>query len=225
MSTLDENSLNSVRTCVVLYPVLPLCTHKRHVMFWYHLLCVRSDIHVVMKNSNVVFWVVNSSVVQPGWCHCAIIMIYPGNLALNSEIKQVNLSSLNFLDLGLGQQHQLHWVCSFHELFATQRKGKLAFHNENDYTLYFSGQFIRPSCMAAVPLVMTLADPVPVNPDWNMRNKKFCSGLCTYLKRHVGFRSKRTSILCWAQLEGLKPCKEKTKIAFSWMEQTLDCRF
>jgi hypothetical protein len=56
---------NSLRTCVVLYPVLSLCAHKRHIMFWCNLLCVSSDIDVAMKNCNVGFWVLNTSVVQP----------------------------------------------------------------------------------------------------------------------------------------------------------------
>jgi hypothetical protein len=42
----------------------------------------------------------------------------------------------------------------------------------------------------------TLAYPVTVNPDRNMKKEKFCSQLSTYFKRHMGFRSKRTFRLC-----------------------------
>jgi hypothetical protein len=36
-----------------------------------------------------------------------------------------------------------------------------------------------------------LANPVKVNPDRIIQNEKLCSQLSSYIKRHVGFRSKR----------------------------------
>jgi hypothetical protein len=66
-----------------------------------------------------------------------------------------------------------------------------------------------------VAIQYTLANPVTLNPDQNMKNEKFCSQFSTYFSRHVGFRSKRTFRLWWGQRERLKPLK---KISKDWLE-------
>jgi hypothetical protein len=45
-------------------------------------------------------------------------------------------------------------------------------------------------------LYKTLANPVTVNSNRNMKNEHLCSQMSTYFKRHVGFMSKRTFRLC-----------------------------
>jgi hypothetical protein len=71
----------------------------------------------------------------------------------------------------------------------------------------------------------TLANPVTVNPDQNMKNEKFCSQLSTHFKRLVGFKSKRTFRLSSGQLERLKPRKKISNIGLNWMKETLDFNF